>query len=299
MDVFHALEVFVKVATSGSFSAAGRQLNLGQPAVSKVITALEERVGARLLVRTTRKVSLTEAGTAYLERVVRALHEAEEAEIAARGAGTGLEGRLKVCGPVTFTRMYIVPRLEPFLAMHPKLKLELMLDDRHVDLIAEGADLALRFGTLTDSSMVSRKIVTGGRGVYASAGFVQKQGMPSSPRDLERLETIGFAMYSEGEAWRFKRGEEVIEVRPKPRIFVSAAEGLRETVKAGLGVAVSSHWLFGPEVMDGRVVRLLADWQLPAVDLWCIYPAGRLPTAKARAFTGFVEGLLKLRMGEE
>ena len=295
MDTLQAMSTFLRVAETGSLSAAARDLKVGQPAVSKMIAALEARLGVRLLVRTTRTLSLTEAGTAYLERARRAVSEVEEAAIAARGVGASLEGRLKVFAPVTFTRMHLVPRLEPFLLAHPKLALELMLDDRHMDLVSEGADMALRFGPLADSSLVARKLATGGRHVFASRGWLARHPPPRLPSDLESLDTIGFSRMAEGNEWRFRRGTDEQVVRLTPRVTLSAAEGVREAVRAGLGLAIASQWLFAPEAEAGEVVPLLTAWDLPPVDCWCIFPTGRLPTAKARAFARHVETVLAVK----
>src|SRR5437879_3354314 len=140
MGRLRAMETFVRVVETGSFSAAARDLNTGQPAISKTIAGLEDRLGVRLLVRSTRKLSPTEAGIAFYERALRAITEANEAEAAAHGAGTGLEGRLRVCAPVTFARLHLVPKLGEFLDAHPKLRLELVMDDRAIDLVAENTD---------------------------------------------------------------------------------------------------------------------------------------------------------------
>ncbi len=286
------MTVFVRAAEAGSLSAAARQLGLGQPAVSKIVAALESDLGVRLMVRTTRKLSLTEAGTTYLERARRALAEVEEAAVAARGAGAGLEGRLRVSAPVTFTRLHLVPRLGPFLAAHPRLSLELTMDDRQVDVVAEGIDVALRAGTLADSSLVAVRLATAARRLLASAEWLRRHEAPTHPTQLVAFDTIGFSLSAEGEEWRFRRGSDEQLVRLAPRIRMSAAEGVRAAVKAGLGIAVGSDWLFAPELGTGEIVPLLDDWVLPSVDLWRIYPSGRLPTAKARAFVRYVETVL-------
>jgi len=144
------MEMFVRIVEGGSFSAAARDLNMGQPAVSKAIASLEDRLGVRLLVRSTRRLSPTEAGVAFYERALRAIAEANEAVAAAQGAGAGLEGRLRICAPVTFARLHLVPKVGAFLDAHSKLQLELVLDDRSIDLLAENIDAGSRLGVLTD-----------------------------------------------------------------------------------------------------------------------------------------------------
>ena len=173
--------MFVRVIEAGSFSAAARDLNMGQPAVSKTIASLEDRLGVRLLTRSTRKLSPTEAGTAFYERAIRAIGEANEAEAAAQGAGAGLEGRLRVSAPVTFSRLHLVPKLGSFLDAHPKVQLDLVMDDRVVDLVAENIDVALRLGVLTDSAMKARKLGQADRLVVAT---------PDLPRATEGFRAL-------------------------------------------------------------------------------------------------------------
>lgn len=184
MDQFREMEVFVRVVETGSFSAAAHDLKMGQPAVSKTIAGLENRLGVRLLVRSTRQLAPTEAGAAFYERALRAIAEASEAVAAAQGAGAGLEGRLRICSPVTFARLHLVPKLGTFLDAHPKLRLELVMDDRAIDLLAENIDAALKLGTLTDSTLKARKLAQAERLVVASPTYLAKRGIPSSPTDL-------------------------------------------------------------------------------------------------------------------
>src|SRR5580692_2608010 len=168
MDRLREMEMFVRVVEAGSFSAAAQDLNMGQPAVSKTIASLEDRLGVRLLTRSTRKLSPTEAGTAFYERALRAIGEANEAEAAAQGAGSGLEGRLRIAAPVTFSRLHLVPKLGAFLDAHPRVQLEIVMDDRAVDLLAENIDVALRMGVLTDSALKARKLAQAERVVVAA-----------------------------------------------------------------------------------------------------------------------------------
>lgn len=288
MDRFQAMGTFVRVIEAGSFSAAAKVLRVGQPSVSKTVAALEERLGVRLLVRTTRQLTPTEAGQAFYERALRALSETEEAETAARGAGTGLEGRLKVSAPVTFSRLHLVPKLREFLDTHPRLSLEFVMDDRSVDLLAENIDVALRLGVLADSSLTARKLAESDRLVVASPAYLARAGAPQRPSDLLQHQAIVYAQAVGGEEWRFRQGSAETSVRVTTRLSVSAAEGVREAVLAGLGLAIASRWMFARELEDGAVVEVVTGWALPKMDLWAVSPAGRLPTAKARAFVDWV-----------
>jgi len=286
------METFVRVVETGSFSAAARDLNIGQPAISKTIAGLEERLGVRLLVRSTRRLSPTEAGIAFYERALRAIAEANEAEAAAQGAGTGLEGRLRICAPVTFARLHLVPRLGAFLDAHPKLRLELVMDDRAIDLVAENIDAALRMGALTDSALVARKLTQGERLVVARPAYLARRGVPVTPADLLEHDAIVYGQTSGGEEWGFRRGTSETSVHIQTRLTISAAEGVRAAVIAGQGFSISSRWMFAPELETGEVVTLLDEWTLPSIDLWVIYPSGRLTSTKARAFVNWFEEII-------
>jgi DNA-binding transcriptional LysR family regulator len=295
MPRFREMEVFVRVVEAGSFSAAARDLEIGQPSISKMIAALEERLHVRLLVRSTRHLSPTEAGIAFYERAVRAISEANEAEAAARGVSAGLEGRLRVCAPVTFARLHIVPKLGTFLESHPKVQLELVMDDRPIDLVAENIDAALRLGNLTDSTLVARKLARGERLVIASPKYLSQRGMPSTPADLHHHDAIVYRQRSGGEEWLFRRGTAEVSVQLRTRLTVTAAEGTRAAVIAGQGFTVSSRWMFAPELESGTVVSVLNEWTLPPIDLWMVYPSGRLTSTKARTFARWFEEMFQER----
>ena len=251
MDRLHAMEVFVRVVEAGSLSAAARDLQIGQPNVSKLIAAMEERLQVRLLVRSTRRLHPTEAGQAFYERARRTLAEADEAETAARGLGKGLDGRLRVCAPVTFARLHVIPKIGSFLDMHPNLRVDFVLDDRFVDLMGENIDVALRGGELSDLSVTARKIATCERFVVATPEYLARMGIPSTPGELLGHTALVYTQGLIAEEWRFRRASEDTSVRIPTRLSFSAAEGLREAVLAGLGLAISSRWVMGPELASG------------------------------------------------
>lgn len=284
MDRFHAMETFIRVVDAGSFSGAAKDLGVGQPAVSKVIAGLEDWLQVRLLVRSTRRLTTTEAGRIYYEHARRALDEAQEAEAMARGSASGLEGRLRVCAPVTFARLHLAPVLGDFMDLHPGLKLEVVMDDRPVDLLEENIDVAFRLGDLSDSSLTARKLATSDRLVVASQDYLKRRGLPQTPSDLLSHEAIVYSQPAGGAVWTFRRGTAESSVTLRTRLSFTAAEGVREGVLAGLGLTMASRWMFAPEIEAGLVVPLLEDWVLSPVNLWAIYPAGRLPSTKARTF---------------
>ena len=297
MDRLAAMEAFVLVVDTGSFSAAARRLNVGQPAVSKLVAQLEERLGVKLLVRTTRGLTATEAGFNYYERARRSIEEADEAESAARGAGSGLTGRLRICGAVTFARIHLMPRLPEFLARHPELEMEVVLDDRNIDLVQEGIDVALRMGRLSDSTLTARRIASGRHVVVGTAAFFERTGKPTAPGDLAAHQAVIYDQKAGGRDWTFQRDDAEIAVTLKGRLRVSAAEGVRAVVLANAGIAVASEWMFSPEIADRTVQMVLQDWELPRIDLWAVFPAGRTATTKARTFTQFVQEVMRAPSG--
>lgn len=283
------MEAFVRVIETGSFSGAARQLRIGQPAVSKAIAQIEERLGVRLLLRTTHGLSPTESGQNFYGHAKRAIEEAEEADLAARGASAALSGRLRICAAVTFARLHVMPHLPVFLNQHPALDVDVILDDRNVDLIEGGIDVALRMGSLTDSSLTARKIGQGRRLVLGTPSYFARAGEPQTPTELVAHQAVIYDQRGGGAAWTFRQGSAEIAVTLKGRVRVTAAEGVREAVFSDLGLAVSSEWMFEPELEAGKVRAVLQDWMLPALDLWAVFPTGRQASAKARAFATFIE----------
>jgi DNA-binding transcriptional LysR family regulator len=291
------MEAFVLVVDTGSFSAAARRLKVGQPAVSKLVAQLEERLGVKLLVRTTRGLTATEAGLKYYERARRSIEEADEAESAARGAGSGLTGRLRICGAVTFARIHLMPRLPEFLARHPELEMEVVLDDRNIDLVQERIDVALRMGRLSDSSLTARRIASGRHVVVGTPAYFERTGKPTAPGDLAAHQAVIYDQEAGGQDWTFQRDDAEIAVTLKGRLRVSAAEGVRAVVLANAGIAVASEWMFSPEIADRTVQMVLQDWELRGIDLWVVFPAGRTATIKARTFTQFVQEVMRAPSG--
>ena len=294
MDRLAAMEAFVVVVDTGSFSGAARRLNVGQPAVSKLVAQLEDRLGVKLLLRTTRGLTATEAGLNYYERARRTLEEADEAELAARGAGKSLAGKLRVAGAVTFTRIHLMPRLPEFLQRHPDLEIEVVLDDRKVDLVQEGIDVALRMGQLVNSSLTAQRVAGGAHVVVGTPTYFARTGEPTAPGDLAAHEAVIYDQEGGGADWTFQRDSAEIAVTLKGRLRVSAAEGVRAAAPANAGIAIVSEWMFAPEIADATIKVVLQDWELPRIDLWAVFPAGRTATTKARTFTQFVQEVMRV-----
>src|ERR1700751_2571536 len=294
MDRLASMEAFVCVVDAGSFSGAAKQLRVGQPAVSKTVAQLEDRLRVRLLLRSTHRLPPTEAGRNFHERAKQSIEAAEEAELAARGAAATLSGRLRFCGPLTFTRLLVIPRLSIFLAEHPLLDVDVVLEDRDLDLIAAGIDVALLIGRLSDSAATARRIGQCQRHVIATPAYFAARGVPQTPADLLAHQAIVYEQRDGGASWAFRQGTSETSVTVSGRLRVSAGEGLREGVLAGLGFAIASEWLFAPELNSGAVRSVLEDWSLPAVDLWAVFPTGRQASAKARAFASFIESQMSI-----
>ena len=282
----------MRVMETGSFSSAARQLQVGQPAISKLIAQLEDRLGVRLLLRSTHGLTPTEAGQSFYARAKRSLEEADEADLAARGAAATLSGRLRISAAVTFAQLHIVPKLPIFLAQHPKLDVEVVLDDRNIDLAGERIDVALRMGTLTDPTLTVRRLASCRRLVLGSPAYLARAGEPSTPGELVAHESVIYDRGGGGSVWTFRQGAVETSVTVGGRVQVTAAEGVRAAVFAGLGLAIASEWMFEPELRQGTVRPVLPDWKLPPIDLWAVFPSGRRASAKARAFISFVQGQL-------
>jgi DNA-binding transcriptional LysR family regulator len=290
MDRLGLMETYIRVLEAGSFSTAARHLNVRQSVVSKSIAQLEERLGVRLLMRSTRGLKPTEAGRTYYERARRAIAEAEGADSAVREADACLTGRLRVSASVTFTRLHLVPRMPVFFEAHPKLSIDLVLDDRTVDLIEEGVDIGLRFGPLCDSSLIGRKVGTAPRLVLGTPDYFDRFGVPKTPVELIDHEAVIYTRdHGGGETWVFREVSSKTPVTISSRLRVSSSEGVRAAVLNGIGLTIASEWMFTPELASGAVRAVLTEWTLPEVELWVVFPAGRMASAKARAFAAFVE----------
>ncbi|GEN99947.1 LysR family transcriptional regulator [Novosphingobium sediminis] len=292
MDRLVAMKQFATVVETGSFSAAARRLNMGQPAVSKAIANLEEYLGVRLLTRTTRAQHLTDAGQRFYERARIVLDEADEAEAAAREAATSLAGRLRLAAPPTYAALHVLPRLSEFLDAHPDLSIDLILDDRWVDLIEQGVDLAIRLGKPADSSLVARRLGSSQRILVASCDYLDRMGAPKTPEDLLAHRVVAYSQFEGATAWSFNKGTAAVSVAVQPTLRVSAAEGMRSCILAGLGIGMGSRLMFAPELSAGTVRPVLTEWNLSTLDVWAMFPSGRKSSRRARAFVDWLESIV-------
>ncbi len=290
-DRLQQLALFIRTVESGSFSKAAREFGLTQPSVSRAIAALEHRLGVKLLVRTTRQVSATDAGEALLARARDALLAIDEAEGAARGADH-LSGVLRVALPPGYGVWRIVPLLPAFSANHPLLKIDLMMSDRYENLITEGADLALRIGDQPNSSFVARKLESARRLFIASPSYLARRGAPTNLADLARHDLISGPSDVGEQTWVARRNGRVERQALDPRIHSRSATGVVACVVAGLGIATGSSWMCADALASGEAIEILADYALEPVMAYIVFPAGRRPSQRARAFSDYLEQAL-------
>jgi DNA-binding transcriptional LysR family regulator len=284
-DRLQALRTFVRTAHSGSLSRAARELGLSQPSVSRILSGLEREIGAALLVRTTRAVTLTDAGADYLSRIEPLLSALAEAEHAARGTGE-LRGALRIALSASFGVREVVPRLPTFLERHPALRIDLDVSDARQDLIADGVDVALRIGAMPDSSALARKLAEAPRLLLASPAYLRRWGLPQAPSDLARHAVI--IGPGPAGAWEFAKEGRRVSVRVEGRVRTAANEGATAAAVAGLGLTRTSLWGCRAELERGALVQVLEDWPMDPVELHAIYPVGRAPSPAARAFTQYL-----------
>ena len=287
-DRLQQLALFVRTVETGSFSRAAREFGLTQPSASRAVAALEERPGVKLIARTTRELSATDAGEALLARARGALAAVEDAENAARGADR-ISGVLRVALPTTYGARRIAPLLPAFLDRHPRLKIDLMMSDRYENLIAEGAELALRVGEQPDSSFVARKLESARRLFIAAPSYLARRGAPKSLADLAEHDLIGGGPAAPGEhSWVARRNGTTEIVAVEPRVHARSATGVVGAV-AGLGVAVASIWMCAEQLASGALTEVLTEYALDPIVAFVVFPAGRRPAHKAREFADYLE----------
>ncbi len=288
MDQLEAIRTFVRVVDSGSFSAVAREAGMGQPAVSKQIAALETRLGAQLLRRTSRSLSVTEAGQDFYESAVRLVDDLENAVSRVGRGQTNPGGLVRVTVHPVFGRVHLLPRLAEFFARFPDIVVELVVTDRAVDLLQEGVDVAIHNGPLADSTVVARKIAVTPVVTVATPGHLEKHGVPRSPGDLDGRECITFVSGGAARPWRFKGKLGEIVHQPKGRLRTNDAEQIRAAVLAGLGLAHTPGWLFTREIASGEVRRILRKYERDPLPISAVHPGGRRLATKVRVFVDFL-----------
>ena len=280
------MEIFARVVTAGSLSAAGREMNLSPAVVSKRLRKLEDRLGTRLLQRTTRQIALTEAGQGYFERVVAILASIEEAETFATRRSDHARGLLKVSAPTSFGRRHIAPHLKAFLDANPDLGLQIDLSDEFVDIVGESFDLAIRIADLPDSSLVARRLAPIHRVLCATPDYLAAHGEPRTIADLARHVCLTAAGQ---DVWRLEGPTGLVAFHPSGPLQTNSSEVVRESVLAGIGIALRSTWDVGSDISAGRLVVVLPDYHASRrLALHAVYPSRRFLPAKVRIFIDYL-----------
>jgi len=285
MDRINAMQAFVTVADLKGFAPAARKLGLSPSGVTRLIAALEERLGARLLQRTTRQVALTDVGTNYLERARRILADVEEAEGAAEGERTRPSGRLVVSAPLGFGRLHVSPIMSAYLKRYGEVAGELRLSDRVINLVEDGVDLAVRIGHLPDSTLVARHVGVMPRIVVASPAYLKARGEPKTPEAITSHDTIQFGATPE---WRFAGDGREFRLTSTPRFITNSADAAIQHAEQGGGLAEVMAYQAAEAIKGGRLRIVLAKFQQPALPIHIVYPTSRLLSAKVRTFVDLV-----------
>lgn len=294
MDRLVAMQAFVTVADLRGFAPAARKLNLSPSAVTRLIAALEDHLGARLLQRTTRQVRLTDVGARYLERARRILSDVEEADGSAREERNRPSGRLVVSAPVGFGRLHVGPVMTAYLKRYPDVACELILSDHLVNLVEDAVDVAVRIGHLADSSLVARQVGEMRRIVVASPAYLKRHGEPKTPQALTEHQTIQFGPSA---SWRFVQDGRDIELRPSPRFASNSADAALQYAEAGGGVTRVLAYQAAESLKRGRLRIVLSNYEQPALPIHIVYPTSRLLSAKVRAFIDLVVETAQWKFG--
>jgi len=287
--------VLAAIVEGGSFARAAQALGLSRSGVSRALTRLEARVGVRLLDRTTRAVALTDEGRRLYSEVAPLLTGIEDAVTFTSGSSVAVRGRLRINVDPFFSRLLLTPHIAEFLALYPDLSLELVARDRLGDLVGEGFDIAVRFGTPPESSLVARKLFETRTMTIASPAYVKAHGQPGKPSDLVNHACIQGRDSSTGqpiEEWQFRQGEHVVQVKTKSRLIVSEFGTMLGACRAGVGIARVKAIAVQHLIQQGALVELLSDWSGESYSLYALYPSRHLPAAKVRAFVDFVQSRL-------
>jgi DNA-binding transcriptional LysR family regulator len=296
MNKLLAMTIFVRVAESGGFTAAAAQLGLSVSAVAKAVDRLEQNLGVQLLARSTRKLALNDSGREFYARCVRILNDIEDAESTLRGARETPRGRLRMVVPILFGRLTLFPRIAEFHARYPDVVLDVSLDDRPVDPIERGLDLAVRVGELNDSRYVARMLNRGPRITAASPAYIKRHGEPRTPQDLAVHNCI---LGATDPVWPFNVGGRRVEVAVTGNLVVTGGDAIREATLLGLGIAQSNWWTFHHDVAAGRVSALLARFAVEGRPIRVVYPPTRHVPRKLRVMIDFLVEITRVEPSAE
>ena len=289
MDVMHSMAVFRRVVEAKNFSAVARETNMSQSTVSKHIAALEERLGTKLLNRSTRSLKLTEAGKEYYHHCIRILNDFQEAEASVGKGKIKPTGTLRISTSATFGRSYLLPHLKEFFETYPDINIELLFDDDYVDLVKEGIDLAIRIGPLADSTLIARKIGSSPRVVVASPEYLVKHGRPRKPADLIKHSCLVYTLQKSPDLWYFNSTQEGDEsIRVSGRLKASSPDAVCDATIKGLGISIVCEWHAREYIKTGALNVILPDYRPTTYDIHAVYPERRFVPQKVKRMIEFL-----------
>ncbi|WP_458377175.1 LysR family transcriptional regulator [Pseudomonas fluorescens] len=292
VDKLNAMAIFVRVVERGSFSAVAREMQTSQPTISKVLKALETRLGGKLITRSTRQLCLTDEGLRYFNECRRILSAVDAAEHSFQSGRERIAGHLRIGSSVSFGRLQIAPRLAQFLERHPDIEIDLQLSDQNQDLVSEGLDVTFRIGELNDSGLIARRIGTTHRVTVAAPAYLKKYGQPHSPAELNGHNCLQFNLLNSQNLWVFEKNNQRHDVRIKGNAQSNNSEAIREMVLAGMGIALSPVWLFSEDLQAGRVTAILQDYTAQSLPMHAVSPANRRQSARVIAFVDYMSQAL-------
>src|SRR4051812_9792529 len=287
------LTVFHCVVKHSSYAKAADELSLSPSGVSRIVSRLEERLGARLVQRTTRKLSLTEAGAEFHARTVQILLDLADAEAEVQETALRPRGTLRLSAPVVFGQQFIAPLLDELLHAFPELNVQLSLTDRFVDLIDEGMDLAIRVGSLSDSRLIARRLCTNHRVLVASSTYLEHRGFPSHPSELVDHDCVLFTSLARPREWNLLGPDGPVTVNVSGRMASNNADVVASSAKRGHGITIGATLVVGPALLAGELVRVLSDWEFENTAIFAVYPSARQLSTKVRATVDFLAEHLK------
>jgi len=289
MDVMSSMAVFRRVVEAKNFSAVARETNMSQSTVSKHIAALEERLGTKLLNRSTRSLKLTEAGKEYYHHCIRILNDFQEAEASIGKGKIKPTGTLRISTSAAFGRTCLLPYLDEFFSAYPDINIDLLFDDDYIDLVKQGIDLAIRIGPLADSTLIARKIGTSPRVVVASTDYLVKHGRPKKPADLIKHNCLLYSLQKSPDLWYFNSAQEGAEsVRVSGRLKASSSDAICDATMEGLGISVLCEWYARKYIQEGRLKVILQDYHPTAYDINAVYPERKFVPQKVKRMIEFL-----------
>lgn len=291
MDQLTSMRLFVRVVQTGSFTGVARESGFSQSSVSKHLAALEAVLGTRLLSRTSRKLSLTEVGSEYYERCLNILADVDEAQSAATSMVSNPNGTLRVSAPVAFGQRHIIPHMPNFLQNYPDIKLNIMMMDRQVDLVADGIDVAIRIGALEDSALIAKRLGDSPRLVVASKTYLDTHGRPDHPDDLKDHNCLVYSLLSTMNVWHYQQEGKKSAVQVNGTFQANNSDAVLQMALAGCGIMIMPKWMSGTGILDGQLEAILTNYTFQGVPIQAVYLDKRYVPSKVSSFVSFLKNL--------